>query len=133
MIPRTVIHEPDGTGSSLTGVEVAAENIHFPGERPFLPRGAMRLSESKIQYLSDRMAAWLAEREDTELLASRETVAAEIGSVIRQEMRVEEELEEEVERVLGRYRSQIDSQNMDIEVLRQKIKRQLARERGIVL
>lgn len=93
----------------------------------------MRLSESKIQYLSERMAAWLAAREDAELLASRETVATEIASVIRQELRLEDELEEEVERVLGQYRGQIDSQNMDIEVLRQKIKRQLAREKGIVL
>ena len=93
----------------------------------------MRLSEPKIRYLSEKMATWLADREDTELLVSREALAGEIGSVFREEMRVEEELDEEVERVLGQYRKQIDSQNMDIEVLRQKIKRQLAREKGIIL
>jgi hypothetical protein len=117
----------------LTGVEAADENIHFPGERPFLSRSTMRLSEPKIRYLSGRLAAWLAEREDTEILASREAMAAEIGTTIRLEMRVEEELEADVERVLGQYRKQIDSQNMDVELLRQKIKRQLAKEKGIVL
>jgi hypothetical protein len=93
----------------------------------------MRLSEPKILYLSVHLAAWLAEREDTEFLGSREAVAAEIAKTIRLEMREEEELEEEVERVLGQYRKQIDSQKMDIELLRQKIKRQLAKEKGIVL
>ena len=93
----------------------------------------MRLSEAKILYLSENLAAWLAGREDTELLGSLEAVAAEFAKTLRLEMRVEDELEEEVERVLGQYRKQIDSQNMDIELLRQKIKRQLARDKGIVL
>lgn len=93
----------------------------------------MRLSEAKIRYLSEQLAAWLAGREDTEFLGSQEAVAAEIAATIRLEMKVEEELEAEVDRVLGQYRKQIDSQNMDVELLRQKIKRQLARDKGIVL
>lgn len=84
----------------------------------------MRLSESKIP-VSFRTNGRLARR------ARGHRTPGIPGNGGRRD-RIEE-LEEEVERVLGQYRSQIDSQNMDIEVLRQKIKRQLAREKGIVL
>lgn len=93
----------------------------------------MRLSEPKIRYLADKMASWLGEMKGMELRVSPDAISREIAAVIREELRLEVELDEEVERVLGRYRREIDSQNVDLAVLRQKIKKQLAKERGIVL
>jgi hypothetical protein len=93
----------------------------------------MRLSEPKIRYLADKMAAWLEGMEGTEVRGPKDALSRELAAVIRAELRLEVELEEEVERVLGQHRRQIDSQNMDLSVLRQKIKKQLAKERGIVL
>jgi hypothetical protein len=93
----------------------------------------MRLSEPKIRYLADKMASWLGEMEGMELRASPDAVSREIAAVIREELRLEVELDEEVERVLVQHRREIDSQNVDLSVLRQKIKKQLAKERGIVL
>ena len=93
----------------------------------------MRLSEPKIQYLAGKMADWLAGREDVELVATRPLLARELAAVIRDELRLEDDLDLDVEAVLAQYRKQIDSESMDVNALRQKIKRQLARERGIIL
>jgi hypothetical protein len=92
----------------------------------------MRLSEAKIRYLSERLARWLESRADVELLAGSDVVALDLAAVFRDELRLEDELEEEVERVIRDHRAKI-SGNMDLGLLRQKIKKQLAKERGIVL
>jgi hypothetical protein len=93
----------------------------------------MRLSEGKIRYLARRTSEWLAGREDVRLLEPPEAVAGEIARVLREEFRREDLLDEEVERLLVRYRPSIDAEGADPARLRQKIRKQLARERGIVL
>lgn len=93
----------------------------------------MRLSERKIKYLSHKIAAWLGRRADAQLLGRPEIVELAIGRAIVQELQLEDELDDEVERVLKTYQNQIRGQNMDLSVLRLKIKNQLAREKGIVL
>ena len=93
----------------------------------------MRLSEPKIRYLADKMAAWLEDMDAMEVRSPKDVLARELAAVIRAELRLEVELDEAVEQVLGQHRRQIDSQKMDLSVLRQKIKKQLAKERGIVL
>jgi hypothetical protein len=92
----------------------------------------MRLTDAKIRYLSGKLADWLQARADLELLRGRDDLARELGTVIRDELRLEDELEEEVERVIRSYRDRIGA-DVDVAVLRLKIKKQLARERGIVL
>lgn len=93
----------------------------------------MRLSERKIKYLSHKLAQWLAGRPDTRLLDRGDVVELAIGRAIVQELRLEDELDDEVEKVLKSYQNEIRVQNMDMSVLRMKIKNQLAREKGIVL
>jgi hypothetical protein len=93
----------------------------------------MRLSEPKIRYVSEKMTAWLAGRDDVQLRKSNEALAQELATVIRDELRLEDELDGEVEKVLGLYKRQIESENMDLDVLRRRIKKQLAKEKGIVL
>jgi hypothetical protein len=79
------------------------------------------------------MAAWLAARDDVQVLKSKKALALEVARVIGEEMGLEDEVEGEVEKVLGLYRRQIESENMDLDVLRRRIKKQLAKEKGIVL
>jgi hypothetical protein len=59
-------------------------------------------------------------------------VALELARVIRDELRLEDELEAEVEQVIRSHRSRIGA-DVDVSLLRRKIKKQLAKERGIVL
>jgi len=93
----------------------------------------VRLSERKIRYLAARMTGWLAGRKDVELLDRSEVVELAISRAISQELHLEDELDDEVERVLKSYQTQIRGQNMDLSLLRLKIKAQLAKEKGIVL
>lgn len=93
----------------------------------------MRLSERKIKYLAGKVSAWLAGRQDVELLDRAEVVELAIARAISQELHLEDELDDEVERVLKSYQTQIRGQNMDLSLLRLKIKAQLAKEKGIVL
>jgi len=93
----------------------------------------MRLSPRKIRDLADKLAAWLETREGTEVLKGREPVALALAAGIRDELALEDQLDRDVEKVLDQYRSRIDAQNLDVALLRDKIKKQLARERGIVI
>lgn len=93
----------------------------------------MRLSENKIRYLSEKLVRLLEARDDVRLVQGPDPLAMELASVIREELREEDLLDEEVEKVIRQNRRQIDAGNVDLSVLRMKIKKQLARERGIVL
>jgi hypothetical protein len=93
----------------------------------------MRLSPRKIRDLAGKLAVWIDARDDMEILKSRDALTLELAAAIRDELALEDDLDRDVERVLARYRSQIDAQTMDVALLRDKIKKQLARERGIVI
>jgi len=92
----------------------------------------MRLSEGKIRQLAAGVAAELRRRDDIVWVSGPETIEAEIARVIRENLLEEDALDREVETMLERYRKEIASGNLDRNVLRQKIKKQLAKERGIV-
>ena len=93
----------------------------------------VRLSERKIRYLSARMARWLEDRPDVKLLDRLEIVELAIARGFAEELRLEDDLDDEVEKVLKEHQASIRGQNMDLTLLRQKIKAQLAREKGFVL
>lgn len=93
----------------------------------------MRLSENKIRYLSEKLVRLLETREDVRVIKGPEPLTLELAAVIREELLKEDLLDDEVEKVIQKNRRQIESGNVDLSVLRQKIKRQLAKERGIVL
>jgi hypothetical protein len=92
----------------------------------------MRLTDAKIRYLSEKLAAWLDDRDDVTLPKGRPLLALELARVIRDELRLEDVLEGEVEQVIRSHRAQIGA-DVDVSLLRQKIKKQLAKDRGIVL
>jgi hypothetical protein len=93
----------------------------------------MRLSEAKLRYLAARLVVELKGREDVTLLGAPETLELEIARVIRDNLLAEDALDRDVETTMGRFRREIASGNMDVELLRQKIKKQLAKERGMVI
>lgn len=93
----------------------------------------MRLSERKIRYLSEKITSWLEKRGDVELLDRTDVVSLAVARAMTHELKLEDDLDDEVERVLKTYQTQIRGQNMDMTVLRQKVKAQLAREKGIDL
>jgi len=93
----------------------------------------MRLTEAKVRYLAARVVAELGRRDDVSVIAAPEDVESEIAKVIRENLLAEIALDRDVETVMERYRREIASGKMDVDLLRQKIKKQLAKERGIVI
>lgn len=93
----------------------------------------MRLSEAKVRYLAAHVTGELERHEDVTFAGAPETVATEVARVIRDNLLAEDALDRDVEATMGRYRREIASGNLDVELLRQKIKKQLAKERGLVV
>ncbi len=93
----------------------------------------MRLTEAKVRNLAARIVAELSGRDDVSVIAAPETVEADIAKVIRENLLAEDALDREVETVMERYRREIASGKLDVDLLRQKIKKQLAKDRGVVI
>ena len=91
----------------------------------------MRLTEAKVRYLAARLVAELGRRDDVSVIGAPESLESEIAKVIRENLLAEDALDREVETVMKRYQREIASGNLDVDLLRQKIKKQMAKERGI--
>jgi hypothetical protein len=92
----------------------------------------MRLTETKIRQLAAGLVGELRRRDDVHWVAAPAALETEIARVIRNNLLEEDALDREVDRMMERYRREIASGNLDVDLLRQKIKKQLAKERGLV-
>ncbi len=93
----------------------------------------MRLSPLKVQYLSDRIVEQLAEKLKAEWPAGQEAAHRAIVMAIREDLEIEEEIDREAEKYIDENLRRIERENMDVYVLRKKIREELARKRGVVL
>jgi hypothetical protein len=75
----------------------------------------------------------LVEGQFLSLNLERAALTQILDQVITDELLVEVRLNEEVERILKAYESQIDKGNIDYRKMFQMTKKQLARDRGIIL
>ncbi|NNF08200.1 MAG: DUF507 family protein [Candidatus Eisenbacteria bacterium] len=93
----------------------------------------MRVSERKVRALAKGLAKTLNEHEGCDLKGAIEGLELEIAAAIHRELKVEEDLDREVEETLRSLGSQLSDPSVDTELLRRKIKQQLAKQKGIVL
>lgn len=93
----------------------------------------MRVSERKVRALAQGLAKTLSEHEGCDLRGAVEVLELEIAAAIHRELKVEEDLDLEVEETLRSLGSQLRDPSVDTELLRRKIKQQLAKQKGIVL
>ena len=93
----------------------------------------MRLSSRKVEYLSGKILKLLQDNRNMHLVTHPDLAQRAVADVIWANLRAEEELEDEVERLLDAHRGEIQGQEMDLTVLREKMKRELARKRGFTL
>lgn len=114
-----------------------------PRSRSDLPAGgwpgtgrqeaAVRLSPNKIDYLSRKILKALQDNRRVHLQANADLVLRSIQDAVYANMQAEEEIDAEVEQLLAQHRGQIEAQDLDLSVLRLKLKRELARKRGFTL
>lgn len=93
----------------------------------------MKLSEPRIDLLSERIVDVLAEQDDVRLQADDLKLRQGIRAVMIDELTVEERLDAEVRKMLDEHRSDIVMGRMNYDELFRRAKQKLLTERRIVL
>lgn len=92
----------------------------------------MRLSPDEIQYISRKIIKVLVAQERIEV-DDENLVIEGIARVIVEELQVEDRLNEEVREVLVQHSAQMDRSDIAYSEMFKKVKRELAKQKGIVL
>ena len=92
----------------------------------------MRLSPDDIQYISRKIIKVLVAQERIEV-DDENLVIEGIARVIVEELQVEDRLNEEVREVLVQHSAQMDRSDITYSEMFKKVKRELAKQKGIVL
>ena len=92
----------------------------------------MRLSPDEIQYISRKIVKTLTADRRIEV-DDGDQVAEGIARVITEELQVEDRLNEEVREVLVQHSAQMDRSDITYSEMFKKVKRELAKQKGIIL
>lgn len=93
----------------------------------------MKLSEPRIDLLSERIVDVLAEQDDVRLQADDLKLRQGIRAVMIDELTVEERIDAEVRKMLDEHRSDIVMGRMNYDELFRRAKQKLITERRIIL
>ena len=93
----------------------------------------MRLKPEKIDDISQKVLEELKNNPEVALRKDEVEVLHEIKAIIIRDLEREDELEEEVRVILQKHMNRIYRDDISYTELVRKAKRQLARERGLVL
>ena len=93
----------------------------------------MRLTPRKIEYLAGKLLKMMQESRRIHLSAPPELLQRTMQDILYTDMQAEDDIDAEVDQLLSRHRGEIDAMDMDLGLLRLKMKRELARKRGFVL
>jgi hypothetical protein len=92
----------------------------------------MRLTPDEIQYISRKIVKTLVGEGKLEV-DSEARVEEAIGKVITEELQIEDRLNDEVREVLLEHSSQMERSDITYTDMFKKVKRELAKKKGIVL
>ena len=93
----------------------------------------MRLRRKMIDYVVQTITDNLLEKGLITSDVTADTVAVEIRRLITEDLRVEDRLNDEVKEILSAHTNEIDRGNIDYSRMFTMVKRQLVRERGLIL
>ena len=93
----------------------------------------MKLSEPRIDKLSEEIVDVLAEQDDVRLQADDVKLRHAIRDEVIDELTVEERLDAEVRKMLEQHRSDITMGRMNYDELFRRVKQRLISERRIIL
>lgn len=93
----------------------------------------MRLRRKMIDYVAKTVADKLLDKELVTGTVSAETLMAGIRHLITEDLLVEDRLNEEVKEILRAHTAEIDRGDIDYSRMFSMVKRQLVRERGLIL
>jgi hypothetical protein len=93
----------------------------------------MRLRKKLIDHIAKTVADSLVEKDLLALDVALEIVTAEISRLITTDLAVEDHLNEEVKAILRAHTQEIDRGNIDYARMFAMVKKQLVKERGLIL
>ena len=93
----------------------------------------MKLNQARIKSLSHALLERLLRGRFIELKTDQPGMTGRLEKVITDELLLEDRLNQEVDQILRAYESEIEKGNVDYHRMFQLTKKQLAKERGIIL
>ncbi len=93
----------------------------------------MRLRKDQIQKISEKVFKELQVKNLVTLKAQAHVILERIQKAITDDLAAEDRLDEEVKNIMDKYRAQIDSGQMNEQQVFQMIKKQLVKERKLVI
>lgn len=93
----------------------------------------MRLRRKMIDYIAQTITNNLLDKGLLTMTISADALSAECRRLITEDLLVEDRLNEEVKEILNAHTNEIDRGNIDYSRMFNMVKRQLVRERGLIL
>jgi hypothetical protein len=93
----------------------------------------MRLKKERVALLARTLVERLIEQHLIRVTGAPAGLVASVDRIITDELLLEDRVDAEVRKILETYRSQIDQGQVDERRMFLMIKKQLAKERGIIL
>ena len=93
----------------------------------------MRLRRKMIDYVAKVISDNLIEKDLLTVDSAPETLTAEIRRLVTEDLLIEDRLNEEVKEILRAHTTEIDRGNIDYARMFAMVKRQLVKERGLIL
>jgi hypothetical protein len=86
-----------------------------------------------IDYVAEMVTTSLLDKDLLTVAGSAETLTAEIRRLITEDLLVEDRLNDEVKEILRAHTDEIDRGNIDYARMFAMVKKQLVKERGLIL
>lgn len=93
----------------------------------------MRISRGRIELMAKSIVQRLVAQQAITARGVEEALVARVVGIVEQELALEDRLNQEARELMRQYQRQIESGQIDYQRLFTMIKRQLAKERGVVL
>lgn len=93
----------------------------------------MKLKKEEVNEISKKILERFISEKAVELKGSREEVFKKIVELFVDELMVEDRLNEEVRTIMEKYKKEIEKGKVDYQKMFEMIKKQLIKERGLVL
>lgn len=118
--------------SHVGGVPETADGAEDSTRAMYTRRSKMRLTENEIEFISRKIVKTLVAEGKLEV-DDPGRVTSGIMQVITDEMRVEDALNEEVRQTLLEHTQQMERSDITYSFMFNKVKRELAKKKGIIL
>jgi hypothetical protein len=93
----------------------------------------MKLSKERIAHIAESLAQRLMQQKMVALAGSHQALVETLGHAITEELSVEDRLNVEVRTLMKKYEAEIEKGQVDYQKMFLMVKKQLAKERGVIL